>query len=112
MARFTITNGPSKWEFILAIFDGDSRARRAVTFVLNDPRRELSEDYGEVVLDDANPPYLTFVINGAERVDGSDDNWHFKGFYPHATGHIFARGTFSTKDRKGWVEWDCDYSNS
>ena len=101
MARFGITDGPSKWDLVIKHFAEQSRDRRALPFVISDPLCVLSKGGC------SNSAYsLSLLINGLERADVSGDDWHFKGVYPLASGPVPVNGYFSTKSREGWVEWD------
>lgn len=85
MARYTITDGPSKMDFMLAVFDGNSpRERRMVAL--------RTEDEGN----------LPFAIDAIRREDGGSENWLFSGCMG-ITGEEY-HGYFSTRTRKGWVE--------
>ena len=95
--RFNITDGPSKWDLILSIFDGDSSNRRKATFSIEEP--EAHEKYPRL-------PDLDFVINGATREDGSGENWLIQGYYPGANDPtVPMNGFYSTKNRRGWLEF-------
>lgn len=96
MARLNITDGPSKWDLILAIFEGDSLHRREVTFTL--------EDRGTT---DPNIQWFdqrSFMLNGASREDGSGNNWLIHGYFLGATT-VHAHGFYSTRTRDGWLEF-------
>jgi len=97
MARLNITDGPSKLDFMLALFDGDYH-RRKVEFCFEDPQRQPG---------DPTIPSLSFVVNEVSRGDGlwdCDENWLFKGYFP-GNDNAPARGFFSTRTRKGWIEF-------
>lgn len=96
MAHFNITDGPSKFDLMVALFDGDCRHRRMVRFSLEDP--EASPKYGDI-------PDHEFVINGFTREDGSGESWNFTGYYPGSSQGAPCKGTFSTQIRKGWIEF-------
>ncbi len=89
MARYEIEDGPSKWDLILAIFDGDSNHRREVTFSIECP------GFNE----------RGFTLNGASREDGSGDNWIIHGYCSAETKGGKMSGFYSTKTRKGWLEF-------
>lgn len=95
MARFNITDGPSMWSLILALYDGNCAHRREVAFSIQDPQQEPEE---------LSLPPISCVINGTEREDGSSDNWLFKGYYPGSAKTTPVHGFFSIKNRKGWIE--------
>ena len=96
MAHFNIVGGPSRWDLMLAIFDGDFHHRRIVTFSL-DPQENL--------------PIRSLIctINEVGREDGSGENWLFEGetYYPaEIVSNYHIHGFFSTRTRTGWVEMD------
>jgi hypothetical protein len=89
MARYNITNGPSKWDLMLSLFDGDYRHRREALFFL-----QLG------TIKDAVP----FLINELAREGESGECWNFKGL---AGSHrCECHGFFSIKNRKGWVQME------
>jgi len=94
--RLTITNGPSKWDLMLALFDGDVRHRRTVTFSLEDPAPQC---------DHPGIPDLDFVINGIQREDVSGELWLLEGYYPGFNRNRPMRGCFNTQTRRGWLEF-------
>jgi len=91
--RFDIVDGPSKWNFAVSLFDGGSRGRRVVSFALKSS-------------DSQTPFPLCFLINGAEREDGSGENWLFKGYSCSDAAKMVCagRGFFSLQTRKGRIE--------
>lgn len=95
MARYDITNGPSKWDLILALFDGDYHHRREISFSFQGISERVVAEFT-----------LQFLINELQREDGSGENWNFRGY--GATVPAFpddpCYGFFSTKTRKGWIE--------
>lgn len=90
-----IVDGPSKFDLMLALFDGDSSHRRTVAFLLENP---------EAKQENLQCASLNFVINEVGRGDGSDENWLFVATYPANVDKGRVRGFFSTRTRKGWVE--------
>ncbi len=94
--RSNIVDGPSKFDLMLALFDVYSNRRRTVEFLLENPEAK------QVDLQCAS---LNFVINEVGREDGGDENWLFKGYYKVADRNGHVRGFFSTRTRKGWVEF-------
>jgi hypothetical protein len=79
-----ISKGPSKFELMLGLFDGDCANPRFVYFTL---------------LGGCPDPW-PILLSGVSRKDGSGDNWLFAGYYD---GHK-VKGYFSTKTRKGCIE--------
>ncbi len=96
MKRWLIVDGPSKCDLMLALFDGDCyHCRRPLTFSLEDPE---PEPMAPKSVD------LPFVIEEIGRKDGSGENWNFKGVYV-SNQKCLAQGFFSTRTRKGWIEF-------
>ncbi len=94
--RSNIVDGPSKFDLMLALFDSDSSHRRTVAFLLENPEAKQG---------DLQCASLNFVINEVGREDGSGENWLFDGYYKVADRSGNARGFFSTRTRKGWVQF-------
>lgn len=88
--RCTIVGGPSKYDLMLALFDGDAFNRRKVTFQLDDRQIGATVD---------------FFINEAAREDSSGESWAFKGAGKVAGMSLYAHGCFSTQIRSGWIEF-------
>ncbi len=89
--RFTILNGPSKFDLMLALFDGDSINPRHVSFtVLDNSLAKMG---------------ISVALNSLAREDGSSQNWLFTG-YLWTTDHDnrSVKGYLSIKNRKGWIE--------
>jgi len=90
--RSTIINGPSKWDFVLSLTDGEYQRQRLVVF-------ELEAGYGR-------PPLsVNVAINGIERENESDESWLFSGVSLCPISSEKIKGHFSTKTRKGWMEF-------
>lgn len=92
MARYDITNGPSKWDLILALSDGDYHHRREISFSLQGISERVVAGFT-----------LQFLINELQREDRSGENWNFRGTVP-AFPDDPCHGFFSTKTRKGWIK--------
>lgn len=90
--RQTITNGPSKFDLMVSLFDGGVRNRRPVLFTYS------------------NKNQIRVVINWLDRDSGDGENWSFcgyetrcdKGGEPVSSNHI--RGFYSIKERTGWID--------
>ncbi len=111
--RFEITDGPSKMDLMLALFDGGPGDRREVLFTLECDIGHLSETI-------LHPPcHAKLIINRMSRKDGYVERWFFRGRLNGLEGEIGrknsgvlsdvdvscrASGYFSTEIRKGWVD--------
>ncbi|MEK7520155.1 MAG: hypothetical protein AAB581_02875 [Patescibacteria group bacterium] len=89
--KVDIINGPSKWDLILALFEGDSLSRRQVKFTI---RRHIP--FLEFL---GTEPYV--VINEIGRESGCKETWLFKGYMGE---NITVEGYFHTDNRKGWIK--------
>ncbi len=90
--RRTITNGPSKFDLMNALPDGDSKNRRTIKFT---------------ILEENGPNLLPFIsepitINRLEPEDGSGESWLFEGWYGK---NREVKGYFRTDERRGWIEF-------
>ena len=84
----TIIGGPSKFDLMLAMFDGRYISPRTVTFKLEG--------------DDE----LTTSIDSVQAEDGSAESWNFKGKgcrKSNASEVVDVDGYFSTANRRGWL---------
>jgi len=90
--RFLIVNGPSKWDLMLALLDGDCTSRRRVVFSLQSEKNKSMP-----------VPDQEFIINGIDREDGSGEGWLIRGIStaPHDKR---MQAYFSTKTRHGWLK--------
>lgn len=93
MTRYTIVNGPSKWDLMLAFFDKLGNRRRSVIFTMKEGGPADSWT-GEV------------VVNNLEWEDGSSESWNFKGYATFLGVKNGVRGYFGTMSRKGWIEFE------
>ena len=84
MAQFNIVNGPSKWDIILSLFDGDSTHRKSIEFGLALTKERIS-----------------LIINGLERESGNGESWNFTGHWLDCKEKVY--GYYSTRTRNGWL---------
>ncbi len=95
MVQRDILDGPSKFDLMLALFDGDAHHRRRVAFVFsNDKLDWLKQWFRE----------LEVVISEIARKDDSDELWLFKGYVPWSPEPLTVEGFFSTQTRKGCIK--------
>lgn len=85
MANLIITHGPSKWDLMLGLFDGDSQHRRTIEFSIND-----------------TGPSVKMKLMSLMREDGSGELWIFTGYAFGETSPV--KGFYSTRDRTGFIE--------
>ena len=90
--RSLISEGPSKFDLMLALFDGDVHNRRKIIFTITDEGKIRSY------------PGKT-TINCVTRESGDGENWLFEGLGETALCEtIEVHGYYSTKLRTGWIE--------
>ena len=83
-----IVNGPSKWDLMLGLFDGNSSSRRSVVFSAVNLFNNIEE--------------VAVFVNFLAREDGSGEKWNFAGFMIDAAWKAVAvKGYFSTQHRRG-----------
>lgn len=82
-----IVDGPSKFDLMLGLFDGNCANPRTVRFVILD--RSLDKIT------------MSVLLNGISKEDGGGENWLLTGL---SNGKL-VRGFFSTKTRKGHLEF-------
>jgi len=102
MTHVRIVNGPSKFDLMVSLFDGDCNHRREVKFHTErpekSPHRSGLMDYPIMV-----NTYPAIVINGIERESGGGENWNFQGFLL-GVDCCNVKGYYSTQTREGWLE--------
>ena len=83
---FTIIGGPSKFDLMVSLFDGNNHHRRTVRFVLK-----------------GIAPGMDVSIGGVQQEDGSGESWNFEGNVrlKNASRNWNVRGHYSTNDRHG-----------
>jgi hypothetical protein len=85
----TILDGPSKFDLMLSLFDGNStKPRYARFFILEPGARESSNS-------------IPVLISGIIREDGSGEKWIFTGYIQGKS----VTGYFCTQDRRGWIRY-------
>lgn len=117
--RNSIVNGPSKFDLMVALLDGDMNHRKEVIFSLPirdvetrvDPRvdpsfRKVIDDLAAArkLPTDGTFPTQPIIINGIRREDGSGGNWLFEGHCGSGDSYRKVRGFYSTTSRRGWIE--------
>jgi hypothetical protein len=97
--RFSLVNGPSKFDLMAALFVGSSgsNGHSPVTFTTEDEQE------------------IEVYINKVGREDGSGESWIFEGFIskvnkvpvkfaPGDSNNV--TGWFRTSNRRGWFEYE------
>lgn len=86
---FNIVGGPSKFDLMLSLFDGNKHPRRTVDFQLEGVNG-----------------HIRVAITSVEQEDGSGESWNFGGHLWHDTEkHWHVEGYFGTKGRRGTMRF-------
>lgn len=91
MTRYTIVNGPSKWDLMIAFFDRSGVRRRPVTFTMLEGGP-------------ADSWRAQVVINKLAWEDGVGEGFLFEGYLMFLSVRNSVHGYFKTSDRQGWIE--------
>ena len=106
--RANITNGPSKFDLMLALFDRErDQPRREVTFIEDSRIREaeLSEQGFPPM------PLENVVITGLKCADhfknytNMSDVWMFEGYYDGDPLNKKISGLYTCSTRQGWIDF-------
>lgn len=93
---FRILNGPSKFDLMLSLFDGNKEPRRTVKFRLEGLKQEVE-----------------VAITSVQQEDGSGESWNWEGNLKLAKGRGYhVRGYFATKGRMGRFVVEVPYYKS
>lgn len=80
---FSITGGPSKFDLMVSLFEGNPKVRKTVSFKLEGLRREIQ-----------------VAITGVQQEDGSGESWNIEGW---VMGEFRAnvKAYYSSRSRSG-----------
>ena len=81
---YELRHGPSKYDLMLGLFDGDANTQRTLTFRVN------------------NGVDVEVKVQSVSREDGSGESWLFEGYVINGTG-LRAKGYFHTVTRRGTI---------
>lgn len=82
---FNVVGGPSKFDLMLSLFDGNKEPRRTVEFKL------------EGVMDT-----ITVAITMVQQEDGSGESWNFDGWQTNVKRGFDVKGYYCSKSRTGY----------
>jgi hypothetical protein len=85
---FNIVNGPSKFDLMLSLFDGNKTPRRTVDFHLEGVKTRIQ-----------------VAITEIQQEDGSGESWNFEGHTQNPFMHFQVCGYFSTSGRTGTLNF-------
>ena len=123
--KFIITNGPSKWDLMLAMFD--DTAHPHVRFDIQgekwDELKKLSADHPDVEnyvhVYGLGPKQIETIIQSLGKEDGSGENWYLELYVVDGDRPSqLVRGYYNTQCRKGYLQpvetydmppWTCDW---
>lgn len=111
--RRNIVSGPSKWDFAISLFEGDSRGRKCLNFGLEILRLPVPIAHQSVStvekalanLSRSEP--IMIVIDLASREDGDGEKYNFRGYCPYGVGDnkpFAVTGYYDLKTRKGVIK--------
>ena len=83
---FNVTGGPSKFDLMLSLFDGNKDPRRTVEFQL----------------EGAHVP-ITAGITMVQQEDGSGESWNFEGWLANYRRGFNIKGYYSSRSRTGYI---------
>lgn len=83
---FSVTGGPSKFDLMLSLFDGNKDSRRTVEFKLEGVRLPI-----------------VVAITMVEREDGPGESWNFQGHLTNYHRGFDVRGHYFSNSRKGYI---------
>jgi len=89
----TITAGPSKFDLMLSLFDGNKEPRRTVGFMIQSGKSDFH-----------NRTALEVAITKVSQEDGSGESWCFDGCVVNTRPQFHVTGWFRTSSRGGWVK--------
>ncbi len=93
---FSIVNGPSKFDFMVSLFEGNHRPRRTVNFRLAGFTEEVP-----------------VAITAVQQEDGSGESWNWEGNLHLSTAKSYqVKGYFGTKGRCGHFHFIVPFYNS
>jgi hypothetical protein len=102
--QYRITSGPSKFDLMLALFDGSSASKtlRPVSITIHAPEYPVG----------SQSITLAILVNSVSREDGSGESWTFHGHLTkmdrvgvsgNQSTSLVVSGYYSTKSRTGHI---------
>jgi hypothetical protein len=83
---FNTIGGPSKFDLMLSLFDGNKDLRRTVEFRLEGAREPI-----------------VVAVTSVQQEDGSGERWNFEGRLTNYRRGFSVRGYYSSNSRKGYI---------
>lgn len=83
---FNVIGGPSKFDLMLSLFDGNKDPRRTVEFKLEGAREPI-----------------VVAVTMVQQEDGSGESWNFQGHLINYRRGFDVRGHYSSNSRKGYI---------
>lgn len=93
--RATISKGPSKFDLMVSLFEGNPTPRHRVTFTVS-PQNTIETRFARD---------LRVSITCIEQEDGSGESWNFKGYVQkdELSPSKIVDGYYSSATRKGYI---------
>lgn len=83
---FDVISGPSKFDLMLSLFDGNKEPRRTVEFQLEGARGPI-----------------TVAITMVQQEDGSGESWNVEGWITSYRRNFAIKAYYSSNSRKGYL---------
>ena len=100
-SQFKISGGPSKFDLMVSVFEGNPTPRKEVIFTVL-----TGVTSGPPGRQPAFTKPVEVAITSIEQEDGSGESWIFKGNAPTTTDRIRkASGYYSSKTRQGHIDF-------
>ncbi len=93
----SIIYGPSKFDLMISLFEGNPVPRKKVEFSINTGMTTSAPAGKKLSMTEK----LELAITGVEQEDGSGESWLFKGY---SEKYQKASGYYNSQTRKGWVK--------
>lgn len=101
-----ISSGPSKFDLMVSLFEGNQNPRKTVRFKVDSGQRKPRgpRNTDEIIYNDVD-----VAITLIAHEDGSGESWLFEG-YIHGISRGNIHGYYSTKNRSGWYARGAKYT--
>lgn len=90
--KYTILHGPTKFDLMMAFFDGDHTCRRRLKFKIEKPDNSVLNKI-QIIAE--------AVINKIEWEDGSGNSWNMEGLFQINDTSFKGSAYYSTKKLSG-----------
>lgn len=98
-----ISGGPSKFDLMVSLFEGNKTPRKTIRFKVDSGRRNpvgpRNSEESAIIHSD-----MDVGITAVEQEDGSGESWMFQGYVVSTFRPGRIQGYYSTKTRTGWFK--------